>query len=287
MSALVRLLNEALGKSNEFTPYTDEGLRSWIQEGRLKIFIAEENGQIIGSAVYDDCHWGEEIEWLVVPESPNRRTVEKSLVEEAEECVKRGAVFTSVDADSPTINEWIERDCRAEGGLYHMVAGLGGLKPLPGVPRDIILRSLSPNEEKELVEAVNAGFGWERLKIGIVQTWKTENPPFSEEWVQVGEFKDKIVSVVASRPDIRYNRSFDGKRGYLGPATTLAEFRGKNLASALTVRAMNLLFEKGMDSVALYTAEQNVPSMTLLLKLDFKIGHHWKLMRKNLPPKKP
>jgi ribosomal protein S18 acetylase RimI-like enzyme len=285
ISALVRLLNEALGKSYEFTPYTDERLRSWIQEGRLKIFIAEENDQIIGSAAYNDGHWGEEVEWLVVPESPNRRIVEKSLVEEVEKCVKRGAVFTSVDAESPTINDWIKRDYRAEGGLYHMVVRLDGLKPLPKVPEDIILRNLNPNEEKELVEAVNAGFGWERLKMGIVQTWKTENPPFSEEWVHVADSNNKIVSVVASRPDTRHNESFDGKRGYLGPATTLVEFRGKNLASALTVQAMNLLFEKGMDSVALYTAEQNVPSVILLRKLSFEIEHHWKFMRKNLQPK--
>jgi ribosomal protein S18 acetylase RimI-like enzyme len=245
ISALVRSLNEALRNSYEFIPYTDQRLRTWILEGRLKIFIAEESGHIIGSAAYNDGHWGEEVEWLVVPESLNRGILEKLLVEEVEKFVKKATVFTSVDAESPTINDWIKRNYSVEGGLYHMVAGLDGLKPLPRVPENIILRNLNRNEEKELVEAVNAGFGWERLKMGIVQTWETENPPFSEEWVHVADFNNKIVSVVVSKPDTRHNESFDGKRGYLGPATTLAEFRGKNLASALTVRAMNLLFEKG------------------------------------------
>jgi RimJ/RimL family protein N-acetyltransferase len=46
---------------------------------------------------------------------------------------------------------------------------------------------------------------------------------------------------------------------------------------------MNFLFEKGMNSAALYTSEQNVASVTLLQKIGFKIGHHWKFMRKNLP----
>jgi len=46
---------------------------------------------------------------------------------------------------------------------------------------------------------------------------------------------------------------------------------------------MNFLFEKGMDSVALYTTEQNIPSVTLLRKLGFKIGRHWKFMRKTYP----
>jgi ribosomal protein S18 acetylase RimI-like enzyme len=166
-----------------------------------------------------------------------------------------------------------------------MTARLECLRPLPRVPEDVTLRSLSLTEEKELVGAVNAGFGWERLKVGIIQTWKTENPPFSEEWVHVAEFKDKIVSIVASRPDTRYNESFNGERGYLGPATTLAEFRGRNIASALTMRAMNLLFEKGMTSVALYTEERNIPSAELLRKLNFEIGHHWKFMRKNPKPR--
>jgi ribosomal protein S18 acetylase RimI-like enzyme len=100
--------------------------------------------------------------------------------------------------------------------------------------------------------------------------------------VLVFEIDKKIVSVVVSRPDVEYNEFFSGRRGYLGPIATIPEHRGKNLASALTRQAMNFLFEKGMDSAALYTSEQNVPSVNLLRKLGFKVGHHWKLMRKNL-----
>jgi hypothetical protein len=72
ISALVRLLNEVLRNLYEFIPYTDQRLRIWTLEGRFKIFIVEESGRIIGSATYNDGHWGEEVGWLVVPESPNR-----------------------------------------------------------------------------------------------------------------------------------------------------------------------------------------------------------------------
>jgi ribosomal protein S18 acetylase RimI-like enzyme len=89
---------------------------------------------------------------------------------------------------------------------------------------------------------------------------------------------------VAKR-DANYNRFFRGNRGYFGPAATIPECRGKNLASALTRRAMNFLFNKGMNSVALYTSEQNVASLALLQKLGFRIGHHWKFMRKELSQK--
>lgn len=65
----------------------------------------------------------------------------------------------------------------------------------------------------------------------------------------------------------------------------MPDYRGKNLASALTRRAMNFLYKKGVDSVGLYTVEQNTPSVTLLRKLGFEVGHHWKFIRKTLMKK--
>lgn len=285
LSSLVKLLNEARKESYEFIPFDEEKLRSQIKEWNLEVLVAEEEGEITGSVAYNNGHWGEEIEWLYVRESPNRKYLENLLVREIEKHVKGEKIFTVVDAESPKINEWAERGYKPEGGLCHMVARLDGLKPLPKVPEGTIIRSLKTDEEKDFVEAVNAGFDRERLKQGVVQRWKSECPPFSEEWIHIAKLDSKIVSVVVSRPDVKHNEFFGGKRGYLGPASTLSQYRGKNLASALTRRAMNTLFEKGMSSVVLYTTEQNVPSVTLLRRLDFKIGHHWKFMHKNLPQK--
>jgi len=282
---LVNLLNNEYRDSYEFTPYTMEKLHTKIQKRNLTVLLAEDNGKALGSIAYNDSPWGEEIEWLAVSENPNRRLIENRLIREIEKYVKKQTIFAAVDAGSPKINEWIERGYKPEGGLCHMVARLENVMPLPKIPEDIILRSMKPEEEKELVEAVNAGFGWERLKIGIIQRWKTECPPFNEDWIHIAEHNYKIVSAVASRPDMDYNKNFNGKRGYLGPAATLQEYRNKNLASALTCRAMNFLYEKGMDSVALYTSEQNIPSIKLLQKLGFIIKHNWKFMRKTFPPK--
>jgi len=93
-------------------------------------------------------------------------------------------------------------------------------------------------------------------------------------------FIDRDARAVA-KPDVGYNRFFNAQRGYLGPAATLREHQGRNLASALTVRAMNSLFEQGMDSVCLYTIETNVPAITLLRKIGFEIGHNWKFIHKH------
>ena len=285
LSSLVKLLNEARRESYEFIPINEEKLRSRIKEWDLEVLVVEEEGEIIGSVAYNNGHWGEEIEWLCVRENPNRKYLENLLVREIEKHVKGEKIFTVVDAESLKINEWTERGYKPEGGLCHMIARLDGLKPLPKVPEGTIVSSLKTEEEKDFVEAVNAGFNHERLKQGVVQRWKSECPPFSEELIHIAKLDSKIVSVVVSRPDTKHNEFFGGKRGYLGPAATLSKYRGKNLASALTRRAMNALFEKGMSSVALYTTEQNVPSVTLLRRLNFKIGYHWKFMHKNLPQK--
>jgi len=280
---IIKSLNETFNGTYEFVPYTQENLLSRIKEGTLKIVIAEEKETVIGSAAYYNSYWGEEIEWLVTLPISNKEVIEDELVKEAEKHVKSGKVFTPVDAESPKIAEWIQRGYNVEGGLYHMVNRLTEVKTLPNVPDNVILRSLSIGEEKEFVEAVNAGFGWERLRIGIIDMWKTDCPPFDEKWVHVAEINRKIVSTVVSRPDMEYNKHFNGKRGYLGPAATIPEYQSKGLVSALTCRAMNFLLEKGMGSVALYTSEQNVPSVMLLQKLGFTIGHNWKFLRKTLP----
>jgi len=281
MPSLIRLLNETYKDSYEFTPITDESICFQIQERGAKFLIAEENNEICGAAAYRDGFWGEEIRWLAVSENQNRKLVEDILVRETEKFVKREKVFTTIDEGSPRISEWIERGYKAEGGLYHMTATMRETMPLPKVPEGVTVRSLKPEEEKELVEAVNKGFGWERLKAGAIQEWKNDFPPFTEEWVQVAELEGKIVSVVVPRPDTHYNVLFGANRGYLGPAATISECRSKSLASALACRAMNFLFERGYDPIALHTQEQNIPSVTLLRKLGFKIGHHWKFMRKN------
>lgn len=204
------------------------------------------------------------------------------MVKEIEKYVKNQKVFVSVDAESPKINEWIEKGYKAEGGLYHMIAKLDTIRPIPQVPEDIVIRSLKLEEEKQFIETVNAGFGWERLKQDTIKEWKVDFPSFNEEWIFVADHNNKLVSVVVAKPDMNYNRYFGDNRGYLGPATTLPAYRGRNLASALTQRVMNFLCEKEFSSAALYTQEQNTPSVTLLRNLGFKIGHHWRFMRKNL-----
>ena len=261
--------------------YGDGNLLSWLQKRRIEVLVAEDNCEIIGSAAYNDGFWGEEIEWLIVCETPNRKIVEDMLFREAEKYVKRGTVFTSVNLGSPKAEEWMQRGYFPNGGLNYMVTKLAGLKALPKIPDGVLLRSLRPEEEKEFVQLVNAGFGFERVKLGDIQKWKTESPPFDEQWIHVAEIDGKLVSVVVAKPDTGHNTFFEAKQGYLGPAATLQEHRCSNLASALTVRAMNCLFTQEMGSVCLFTSQKNVPSITMLRKIGFEIEQTWNFMFKH------
>jgi N-acetylglutamate synthase-like GNAT family acetyltransferase len=95
LKSIVTLLNDAYKEAYEFIPYTEEKLRSWIQEGNPIILVAEENGEITGCVAYRSGHWGEEIEWLAVHKSQKRKLIENTLVTEAEKCVKGETVFLS------------------------------------------------------------------------------------------------------------------------------------------------------------------------------------------------
>jgi ribosomal protein S18 acetylase RimI-like enzyme len=285
LSALVKLLNEVNEGSYEYIPLTEDEIRARIQEGTFQTLLAEENGETVGSVTYNDGFWGEEIRWLAVQERPDRKLVENALVSQVERFVRGETVFTSVDAGNPRISDWIERGYKPEGGLYQMISKLECVRSLPAVPEGVTIRSSRPDEEKKVVETVNSVFGWERLKLGFVEKGKIESPHFDEEWVHLAAVEDRILSVVVAWPAVKYNTLFGARRGYLGPAATVPEFRSKKLASALTVRAMNFLFEKGMDTAVLHTSELNVPSVTLLRNIGFEVGHHIKFLRKNFMEK--
>lgn len=285
LSELVALFNTVRKGSYEFMPLTEEEVFARTRGDASKVLIAEDNEEIAGSVTYSNGHWGEEIRWLAVYSRPDKKVIEDTLAEEAEKLVQGESVFTSIESDSPRIKEWTDRGYNVDGGLYQMIARLDLRRPVPPIPEGTILRNMEKEEGKKTAEMVNGVFGWERLTPDFAEKARTESPPFSEEWVHLAEVHQKIVSVVAAWPAVKYNRYFGAKRGYLGPAATVVEFRSKKLASALTVRAMNFLYERGMNEVVLHTSERNIPSITLLRNIGFEIGYRWKFLRKYVKQK--
>ena len=282
---VVGLLNEEYRHSYGFIPFDEERVLSQIRQRDLKVLVAEENGDVlglIGTHRHAEERLEEHVSWLAAGRGHNPRAVEDILVNEVEKETKGDSVMTVVAEGSPKINDWINRGYTLQAGFQQMSATLEGSRPIPEVTEGFELRGLRPDEEKELVAAVNIGFGWQRLRPGDLEAWKSENPPFTEDWVQVAEMGERLVSAVVARPDTDYIKYLHLRRGHLGPAATIPEFRNRHLASALTARAMNFLFEKGMDSVRLGTSEQNVSSIALLRGLGFQVDVVRKILRKEL-----
>jgi ribosomal protein S18 acetylase RimI-like enzyme len=283
LTALAELLNNEYRGSFEFIPFDAERIKYQIRRRNVSVLVAEENGHATGLIGTHLEERGEmDISWLAARDRPDRKRIENLLVDTVERRAKSDSVSAGVDERSPRIKDWIERGYSLNPGWLRMSAKLDHLKEIAKVAEDTKLRSLKLSEEEKLVELMNTGFGWRRLELGALENWRVEDPPFTEDWVQVAEVNGKIVSAVVARPDTESNKYLHLKRGALGPAATLPEFRSRHLASALTARAMNLLFEKGMDSVRLGASELNIPSQTLLLSLGFQVDNVRKIMRKKL-----
>ena len=283
LTALAELLNKEYGGSFEFIPFDAERIRYQIRRRNMSVLVAEEKGDAAGLiGTHLEEHDEVNISWLAAREASDRRSIENLLVETVERKAKGESVSAGVEEGSSRISDWVERGYSLNPGWLRMSAKLDHLKEIPRVAEDTKLRSLKLSEEEKLIEVMNAGFGWRRLELGALESWRKEDPPFTEDWVQVAEVDGKIVSAVVARLDTEYNKYLHLRRGALGPAATLPEFRSRHLASALTAQAMNLLFEKGMDSVRLGTSELNIPSQTLLRSLGFQVDNVRRILRKNL-----
>jgi len=282
LSPVARLLNEEYGSSYEFIPFDEKRVLSEIRRRNVRVLVAEEDGIVLGLVGTHKDERGEDIHWLATSGGHDRKAVEDTLVNIVEKNAEGDTISTMIDEESPRIKDWTSRGYILQPGFQRMSARLDGLKHIPEVAEEIKLKSLGHGEEAKLVQVINAGFGWGRLEFGDLEEWKVEDPPFNEEWVQVAEVGERIVSAVVAKPDTNYMKYLHVKRGYLGPAATLPEFRGKHLASALTARAMNFLFQRGMNSVRLGTSEQNVSSIALLRSLGFQVDGVRKLVCKKL-----
>ncbi len=283
LAGLADLLNAEYKNSYDFIPYDENRILSEIRRRSMRVFIASRGSEIIGLiAIHSHGEENEEhISWLAARHEDDQLEIENMLIKTVQQDSKDQTIIAMVEEGSPRIKDWLDRGYVLCPGFERMSARLDGPKVVPEVAEGIKLRSLKNGEEQKLIEAMNAGFGWNRLEEGIVDIWKAEDPPFTEEWVQVAESADRIVSAVVAKPDTEYSRFLHSRRGYLGPAATIPEFRNKHLASALTARAMNFLLEKGMVSVRLGTSELNVSSNALLRGLGFKVDVIHKILRKD------
>jgi ribosomal protein S18 acetylase RimI-like enzyme len=281
LPSVVELVNEYYSGTYEYVPDTVESLMRLVDMVGAIVLAARGSEGLAGFIACIPGVRGHDINILATRPLSNHQVADL-LVLSVESRVGTGTIYTWVDCESPELPRWESRGYSQRLCWYQMISPLEKIQPIPPLFHDAILRELHGDEEADLVKMVNKSFGRERLQEGCIRRWKEQYGCFDEQWIHVAEVGGQIVSVMVSAPDKQYDEHYGRRRGYLGPAATLPEFRSRGLATALVVRAMNFLLGMGMDSVSLYTAENNTPSVALLKKHGFAACHRWAEMAKSI-----
>ncbi|MEM4657029.1 MAG: GNAT family N-acetyltransferase [Candidatus Methanosuratincola sp.] len=282
----VNIINAQYSACYEETPFTAESFSDYMRKRKPTLLVAEESSRILGTISLAVWSWGNCIDLLAAVQTSENERIEDLLVNELERVAGVDSLYVNVEDGSPLTGRWVRRGYYMEGGVCHLTIPLSCQRQVPPTRCKAKIRSLRSDELGALLDLMNRSFGFERLDMGEVQSW-WEVPGFSEEWIQVAEVGGQLVSATVCMLDHEYFKNFGRRRGYLGPAATLPEYRNMGLTSALTVTALNFLFRKGMESAAMYILDYNKASLGLALKIGFKIAKHWVHMNKDLRKSAP
>jgi GNAT superfamily N-acetyltransferase len=283
MPILLAIGNEAYANSYEFTPFTEDD----IFRGRPGdiVVVAERENEVIGFALLEfRTRKGEtEADISILAVTGNAENVEKLLVDECEKVCGTKVITHYLPPDDKRITWLTQRGYVVEPGYCHFVAPLEELPPQPTVNLNgFQVRSMTSSEEAEVIRVVNASYGHERITKFHFERWMKQDPLFNDDWVLLATVDGKITAVACSRQDLRYNQTYNKRRGYLGPGCTLPEFRSKGINKALNWYGMKFLRDKGMQEVSLETAEANEPIHKLAADLGYQRRFVWKRLRKTL-----
>lgn len=283
LESILELANRKNRNLHEFVPLTSKSLQLWIEDAQLLVVVAEDS-QLEGFAIGERGWPGEpdeiEISMLCAETQANAASVEKSLIDASESISEANGIVTLIPIGDPRIAEYEEWGFRLDGGLLQLTRPLGEMPPQPPIMKGARIRSLKNGEEEEFVKLLNTSYARPRLTLKDLKAWHRDDPQFNYDRVQVVEYQGKLIGAGVSRTDIEYNAHYHKKRGYLGPAGTLPEFRGRGLNKAVNWHAMKSAKEHGMDSVSLYTHEENFPILKLTYDLGYTLVYHWKLLRR-------
>jgi len=275
LSALVKIVNENYMDYPdffyEFIPYTEETLRPEV-EGRPVVFVTK-NHTIEGFITCYVASWGTTIDMLCVKRGPNRIKIEDMLISKVEEEAKSQKVVVFLSSDS-RIADFEKKGYEIYGGLYHMVKKLDSVAPIPPLEKGVTLRNMAKREEEAITQTFYNpdNVGTSIFKHGFTRVWK-------EDWNHIAELNGKIVSIVCTRPDDKFNACFNAKRAEIWSPIALPEYRWKGFEEALMCRALNFLRERGMETASIVDTETPVYT-NLYRSLGFEVRRHWKFLRK-------
>jgi ribosomal protein S18 acetylase RimI-like enzyme len=246
-------------------------------------FVAESSGILVGCIMVEspsvfDANEAEVTILAVISRSSN---LEENLIKAAEENVRVANVSIRVLSDDEMAGWLASRGYAVEPGFWHFVAPLAILPKEP-VVEHVHIRSMKKSEMGEVIDVVNAAYRKRRLTQDHFSRWRRQDIQFNEDWVLVAILDEKIVGVLCLREDLQYSQVSGKRRGYMGPAATLPQYRSHGIGRALNWCGMKFLKAHGMDEVSLYTEENNIPVHRLVLDLGYEHRQTWKHFKKTL-----
>lgn len=283
LKAILDLANRRNKNTHEFVPLTHKSLTKWIEESKALVYIAEDK-QFTGFAIAERGWPAEpdeiQISMLCAEAKRNGASIERELLDQCQKHSEVEGIITMLPIGDPKIKQQEKWGFQLNGGIFQLTRSLSKMPPKPPVMKGAKVRGLKKGEEKEFVTVMNTSFARTRLTMKDFEDWKRNDPLFNYDWIQVVEFEGSLIGAGVARRDIEFNRYYRAKRGYLGPAGTLPEFRGKGLNRTVNWHAMNAAKHFGMTSVSLYTHEENFPVLKLTHELGYTIIYHWKILKR-------
>jgi len=280
---MITLSNEAYGNSYEFTGFSQTDFP--LDKSDNFALVAESDQTPIGCVMIESpsAFDPNEAEITILAASSKHRTrdLEEALIEAAENNVQVACTSFWVPADNEKTSWLPLRGYEIEPGYSHFVAALTALPKEP-VVEGVRVRSMRESEESQVIDVVNAAYGKRRLTQDHFDRWRREDPLFNEDWVLVAISDGKMVGVLCLRQDLQYNRVLRRRRGYVGPAATLSQYRSRGIGKALNWHGMKFLKAQGLNEASLYTAENNLPVYRMVSALGYERRYTWKRFKKTL-----
>jgi len=262
------------------------------------MFIAELDGKPAGIVnAYVDKFRKEKkgfILWLGVLPEYRRRGVGKALAQKAIESLKeRGMEIAETALDSTRevcIRLFEDLGFRLIRSSSFMKMSLDKIPFNIGENREVDMRKLDVTSEEDIIllnnlenECFKEHFNYRPSPIEETRHWLLENPWLQWQAYFFAELEGKSVGYISIGIDEKYNREKETLSGWINDIGVLKPFRRRGIGTALMLKGLKELKNKGLENALLYVDDENpTKAIKLYEKIGFKIVKKTQIYQKKL-----
>jgi len=262
------------------------------------MFIAELDGKPAGIVnAYVDKFRKEKkgfISWLGVLPEYRRRGVGKALAQKAIESLKeRGMEIAETALDSTRevcIRLFEDLGFRLIRSSSFMKMSLDKIPFNIGENREVDMRKLDVTSEEDIIllnnlenECFKEHFNYRPSQIEETRHWLLENPWLQWQAYFFAELEGKSVGYISIGIDEKYNREKETLSGWINDIGVLKPFRRRGIGTALMLKGLKELKNKGLENALLYVDDENpTKAIKLYEKIGFKIVKKTQIYQKKI-----